>query len=275
MRATRRDFLRAAAVPAAKVLGSSGGSGPQNAVAGSRPRFPLNGTWEFRTDHGNVGIRNRWYSDVASYPDSIEVPGCWQAQGIGPPNGHLRHDYQGKAWHRGAVKVPPDWNGKRVWLYIGGAANTVRSSGTYREPSRHQRNASRWFLRLSVLPAVRRSCFSRRTSLGKARLSGTKLRPIVGGLSTGPHPQKTAEDWSRPENRWMLYRHGIIYEGRIGEGGIVVSVLHVLAGIREKHPEAEYLLNCLINYGLSERSAPASQSMQAEEARRAFTIVAS
>ena len=60
----------------------------------ARERLELNGTWQFRLDPDNVGLDQRWFTTDVDYPDQIQVPGCWQAQGFGPPRGHLRHDYQ-------------------------------------------------------------------------------------------------------------------------------------------------------------------------------------
>jgi hypothetical protein len=39
----------------------------------------------------------------------------------------LRSNYQGEGWYRKTVSIPADWNGKRVWLKIGG----VRSQGWF------------------------------------------------------------------------------------------------------------------------------------------------
>jgi beta-galactosidase/beta-glucuronidase len=39
----------------------------------------------------------------------------------------LRNKYQGEAWYRKAVAIPAAWQGKRVWLKIGG----VRSQGWF------------------------------------------------------------------------------------------------------------------------------------------------
>ena len=51
------------------------------------------------------------------------MPGNWQAQGFGEARGHLRHDYQGLAWYRRAIRVPAAWAGKRIWLHLGGVTS--------------------------------------------------------------------------------------------------------------------------------------------------------
>lgn len=63
----------------------------------------------------------------------IEVPGCWEAQGVGEPGmSHdwglpfdciprpLNHVYMGTARYRRSVDIPADWAGKRIWLKVGG-----------------------------------------------------------------------------------------------------------------------------------------------------------
>jgi len=91
----------------------------------SRRRLDLNGTWEFRMDPQDEGLVQEWFRGKVVYPDKIQVPGNWQAQGFGEPRRHLRHDYQGMAWYRRTVQVPSDWSGKRIWLHLGGVANTA------------------------------------------------------------------------------------------------------------------------------------------------------
>ncbi|MFV2069720.1 MAG: sugar-binding domain-containing protein, partial [Pirellulales bacterium] len=91
----------------------------------ARQRLELNGTWQFRLDPEDVGLARGWFAAEVDYPDEIQVPGCWQAQGFGPSRGHLRHDYQGKAWYRRVVHVPGDWSGKRIGIHVGAASNTA------------------------------------------------------------------------------------------------------------------------------------------------------
>jgi len=103
----------------------------------------LRGEWEFVTQ-GVAPLRHpRWrafYSKPWPGSRKIQVPGCWEAQGVGAPGmgdswdpkwDHcakpLRHVYLGDAWYRKAVDVPADWAGRRVWLKVGG----VRSQGWF------------------------------------------------------------------------------------------------------------------------------------------------
>lgn len=96
--------------------------------AHARSRYDMNGTWQFRTDTRNIGVREKWESGQVSYPDRIQVPGCWQAQGFGPKNGVLRHDYNGVAWYRKTIDAPLEWRGKVIFLHVGGV---IRKATVY------------------------------------------------------------------------------------------------------------------------------------------------
>jgi len=97
-----------------------------------------------------------------------------------------------------------------------------------------------------------------------------KLTPIVWGLC-GDYDPALKSDWFQPRNRWKLYRHGILCEGRVGGGRVLVCSLRVLGGVRNGQPEAGYLLDCLVDYALSDRMLLVSASMTPEEARAVFT----
>ena len=117
----RRDFLygtlaSALAIPAAGQTHRA--SGDKSIVIkqdeprsgqGSRVRIELGGAWQFRLD------------SEAGFSRTIQVPGCWQAQGVGERSGILRHDYEGAAWYQRAIPIPESWKGKRIVLRIGGA----------------------------------------------------------------------------------------------------------------------------------------------------------
>ena len=70
----------------------------------------------------------------------IEVPGAWEAQGVGEPGmsvtwdplwdcspKKLNHVYMGEGWYRKDVALPADWAGRKVWLKVGG----VKSQGWF------------------------------------------------------------------------------------------------------------------------------------------------
>ncbi len=85
-----------------------------------RAQIGLNGKWEFRLDPDSTGEAGGWASGRERFPDTILIPGAWQAQGFGKPSGVLRHDYSGRAWYRREIAVPASWNGRAISLRVGG-----------------------------------------------------------------------------------------------------------------------------------------------------------
>ena len=97
----------------------------------------LRGKWEFTTAVKDLPNRNgcwhKIYREEWKASREIEVPGCWEAQGVGEPGmgeawdcrwDHaakpIRHKYRGEGWYRRTVKIPSAWAGKRIWLKFGG-----------------------------------------------------------------------------------------------------------------------------------------------------------
>lgn len=131
------DLLSPASPPRAwlpLVLGAMMlASAPAAVHAQERARIDLDGAWQFQTDPQQRGERERWAAASATpLARTIQVPGAWQAQGVGELAGILRHHYAGDAWYRRTVAVPAAWKGKRVRLTIGGAhrATTLFVNGT-------------------------------------------------------------------------------------------------------------------------------------------------
>jgi len=92
-----------------------------------RRSISLDGTWAFALDPKNVGEKETWSGSEKTLPERIQVPGCWQAQGFGGPQGCLRHHYEGPAWYKRSVFIPADWTGKTLWLKIGGATRYTKA----------------------------------------------------------------------------------------------------------------------------------------------------
>jgi hypothetical protein len=90
---------------------------PAVAATGPRENIGLNGEWQFQLDNANRDER----------PRTIQVPGAWQAQGVGEPDGILRHHYAGAAWYRRTVAVPESWRGRIVRLRIGGVHRRAKA----------------------------------------------------------------------------------------------------------------------------------------------------
>jgi len=111
-----------------------------------RQTMILDGEWDFAVDPHQQGEKEGWYRPGVSPPDkmTIQVPGCWEAQGVGGPgnsvsvtpeqrNRPLRGSYVGTAWYRKRVKIPPEWRGKEIWLKFGGvhAQGWFWANGTF------------------------------------------------------------------------------------------------------------------------------------------------
>jgi len=98
----------------------------------------LRGEWDFVTDPRLMGRHRMGKGPGWNEPDwtgvrKIQVPGCWEAQGVGEPGMScewplpfdclprpLKHVYMGTARYRRSVDIPKDWEGKRIWLKVGG-----------------------------------------------------------------------------------------------------------------------------------------------------------
>ncbi|HTE28635.1 MAG TPA: beta galactosidase jelly roll domain-containing protein [Flavitalea sp.] len=91
------------------------------ATLAQREHVGLNGDWDFKLDPREQGVAFGWPAAGVPFDRTIAVPGAWQAQGAGEPNGMLRHDYTGAAWYRRKVSIPSTWRGKVITLRIGGA----------------------------------------------------------------------------------------------------------------------------------------------------------
>src|SRR5262245_30674831 len=78
------------------------------ALAADRPTVSLDGKWEFR------------FGPEGPFDRMLNVPGCWDAQGVGEPTDKMRHNAIGVGWYRRTFEVPPDWRGRHVWLIVGG-----------------------------------------------------------------------------------------------------------------------------------------------------------
>lgn len=112
-----------------------------NPVTGQDPAkvISLRGEWEFSTRGCDFIRNNAWGSTKCltgkePWPKKLQVPGCWEAQGIGEPGMSeswnvkgddnpkpVRHIYKGIVVYRKSVAIPESWRGQRIWLKVGGA----------------------------------------------------------------------------------------------------------------------------------------------------------
>ena len=97
---------------------------PAGAEPPLRHSISLDGEWQFRMDPKREGEAGQWFKPGVDFPDKIQVPGNWQAQGFGPEIRLIRHNYQGIAWYRRTIEVPQDMAGKRLWLRFQAVCNS-------------------------------------------------------------------------------------------------------------------------------------------------------
>ena len=125
-------------------------------AAAERPRIDLCGTWEFKIDPLDVGETERWFDGHVAFERKIQVPGAWNAQGVGfasnaqllryeqertgehkslnrlgmlgteKETDRLYHVYPGPAWYRTRVTIPADWKGRIPWLVFAGVHRNAK-----------------------------------------------------------------------------------------------------------------------------------------------------
>ncbi|MCB9206372.1 MAG: family 16 glycosylhydrolase [Ignavibacteriales bacterium] len=74
----------------------------------------LDRDWLFHPDEKNIGITEKWFAsdfDDSNW-DTLKAGNRWENQGY--PN------LDGFAWYRKKVKIPIEWNGKKVWIKFSG-----------------------------------------------------------------------------------------------------------------------------------------------------------
>lgn len=98
-------------------------------------RHPLECDLVFRTNRMGLVNFGRGPSGRKPLPmRELEVPGVWEAQGIGEPNQEsvpwecdwdcnrmtLRNSHRGEGWYGKYVRLPSGWRDRRIWLKLGG-----------------------------------------------------------------------------------------------------------------------------------------------------------
>lgn len=104
----------------------------------------LSGEWSFTNDFPEryrLGVGGGlWGPQLFEWEKArkIQVPGIWEAQGVGTPAPgrtwdatwdcgmwDLKNVYVGRALYRRTFELPQNWNGNRVWLKVGGVASNA------------------------------------------------------------------------------------------------------------------------------------------------------
>ncbi|MDO4587555.1 MAG: glycoside hydrolase family 2 TIM barrel-domain containing protein [Planctomycetia bacterium] len=98
----------------------------------------LRGEWDFVLDQRLMGRHRMGKGPQWNEPDwsgarKINVPGCWEAQGVGEPGisqtwdcvfdqivRPLNHIFMGTVRYRKEIEIPKDWSNQEIWLKIGG-----------------------------------------------------------------------------------------------------------------------------------------------------------
>src|SRR5579884_1611289 len=94
--------------------------------AAARPTLSLDGTWRFHFSPCESDADRQLVDSPAEYKQSIQVPGSWDAQGIGEATSKMRHNAVGIGWYRKTFSIPADWRGKQIWLVIGGVHRNAK-----------------------------------------------------------------------------------------------------------------------------------------------------
>lgn len=142
---------------------------PTQEFATARPQVSLDGAWEFSYDPANTGLRAGWFHPEHRLPESIHVPGCTQAQQFASAGAvdvlydglpelasqvGLRYPSRDVCWYARSFTVPPDWDGRDLWLHLGGVnpAADLWLNGVHLGRTR----SSRCPVRVDVTSCIRR-----------------------------------------------------------------------------------------------------------------------
>jgi hypothetical protein len=145
-KAVSRSFLTRHRTPRFALLAALLASGLWSLVCNA-DTIDLSGPWRFALDPQDHGIKAT--PDNWRFPDTIELPGCLQAQGFGeeptmesewtgegwrypemfkegqsaenfkfPFNLQPPRLYAGPAWYQRDIEIPADWKGKHITLHL-------------------------------------------------------------------------------------------------------------------------------------------------------------
>ncbi len=96
-------------------------------AAAERLALSLDGQWQGRMDPGQIGEGQKWFSESVPFPGRASVPGCWDNEGFGTAHEKARTNFTGRFWYKKSVRVPESWQGRRIFLWVGGVHRTART----------------------------------------------------------------------------------------------------------------------------------------------------
>ncbi len=76
----------------------------------------LNGPWDFSIDYGESGIERGMHNNPDGYDKTITVPFCPESR----LSGIEHRGFMNAVWYHRTFSIPPDWEGKRIFLHFGG-----------------------------------------------------------------------------------------------------------------------------------------------------------
>ena len=86
-------------------------------------KMPLAGTWSFRLDAEDVGVKEKWFAKT--FDDTVQLPGTTDENHKGIKKDEQCTDrlsrvwyWKGPAWYQRKVTIPESWKGKRITLFL-------------------------------------------------------------------------------------------------------------------------------------------------------------
>jgi hypothetical protein len=122
-----RGLLAAMVFPLSFVMTSS--LAKEGATEPSLEKITLAGTWSFRLDAGDVGVKEKWFEKT--FDDTVQLPGTTDENHKGIKKDEQCADrlsrvwyWKGPAWYQRKVTIPESWKGKRITLLLERTKNT-------------------------------------------------------------------------------------------------------------------------------------------------------
>jgi hypothetical protein len=91
--------------------------------------LPLAGTWSFRLDGTDVGVKEQWFTN--RFEETVQLPGTTDTNQKGIFKDEKCTDrlsrvwfWKGPAWYQRKVTIPESWKGKRITLFLERTKNT-------------------------------------------------------------------------------------------------------------------------------------------------------